>query len=141
MCRAFAHIQKVLENTARDDSYSFFHQDILQINSGIIAEQFVGQELLAYMGKEDGNNLFSWVREEKSSSAEIDFLIAVGPQIVPIEVKSGAIGTLRSLKIFIDGKNIPFGVRISENPLSFSNRVLSIPFYMIEQLPRLIQSR
>lgn len=114
-----------------------FKEDLLLINDGALAEQFVGQELLAYIGKEEANDLFSWIREEKSSSAEIDYLVAVDSQIVPIEVKSGAIGSLRSLKIFLAEKKIPFGVRISEIPFSFSNNVLSIPFYMIEQLPRL----
>ncbi len=118
-----------------------FKEDLILINNGGLAEQFVGQELLAYMGKEEGNNLFSWVREEKSSSAEIDYLIAVESQIVPIEVKSGAIGSLRSLKIFLDEKKVPFGVRISENPFSFNQRVLSVPFYLIEQLSRLVKSK
>ncbi len=114
-----------------------FKQELLLINQGALAEQFVGQELLAYTGKEEANNLFFWTREQKSSSAEVDYLIAVGSQIIPIEVKAGLIGTLRSLKIFLDERKIPFGVRISELSLSFSNQVLSIPFYLIEQLARL----
>ncbi|MBI5345888.1 MAG: ATP-binding protein [Chlamydiae bacterium] len=116
-----------------------FNQDLFLINKGALAEQFVGQELLAYMAKEENNILFSWAREEKSSSAEIDFLIAVGSKIVPIEVKAKSIGSLRSLKIFLSEKKIRLGVRISENPLSLSDDILSIPFYMIEELPRLVK--
>lgn len=73
------------------------------INDVELAEQFVGQELLAYMGKEESNGLYAWKQEEKSSSAEVDFLIAVDSLIVPIEVKAGAIGSLRSL--FISSKS------------------------------------
>lgn len=116
-----------------------FNEDLILINDGALAEQFVGQELLAYNGKEEANHLFSWVREEKSSGAEIDYLIAVDFHIVPIEVKSGAIGSLRSLKIFLTEKNIPYGIRIAENAFSLIDKVLSIPFYMIEQLPRLVK--
>lgn len=116
-----------------------FKEDLILINDGGLAEQFVGQELLAYLGKEEANNLFSWVRPEKSSSAEVDYLIAMDSQIIPIEVKSGAIGSLRSLKIFLEEKNLFLGLRISENPISFNNKILSIPFYMIEQLPRFVQ--
>jgi hypothetical protein len=47
------------------------------INDGALAEQFADQELLAYMGKEEANDLYTWKREEKSSCAEIDFLTAV----------------------------------------------------------------
>ncbi|PCI95947.1 hypothetical protein COB11_00675 [Candidatus Aerophobetes bacterium] len=114
-----------------------FKQDLLLINEGALAEQFVGQELLAYTGKNDMNNLFFWTREKKSSSAEVDYLIAIDSNILAIEVKAGAIGSLRSLKQLIEERKMPFGVRISENPLSFTHPVLSIPFYLIEQLPRL----
>ncbi len=121
------------------DLEMLFKTDPFLINDGGLAEQFVGQELLAYMGKEETNALFSWVREEKNSSAEIDFLMAVDAQIVPIEVKSGASGTLRSLRIFLEEKKNPLGVRISESPFSLNKDLLSIPFYMIEELPRLIR--
>lgn len=116
-----------------------FKEDLILINDGVLAEQFVGQELLAYMGKEEINTLFSWVREERSSSAEIDYLIAIDSQIVPIEVKARAIGSLRSLKIFLSEKKISLGVRISEAPLSLYENILSIPFYLIEEFPRLVK--
>jgi predicted AAA+ superfamily ATPase len=115
-----------------------FKEDLLLINDGALAEQFVGQELLAYMGKEEENALYSWVREEKSSSAEVDYLIAINGRIVPIEVKAGAIGSLRSLKLFMSEKKVPIGVRISEAPFSPHGPIVSIPFYLIEELPRLL---
>jgi hypothetical protein len=90
-----------------------------------------------YTNKEEEINLFFWAREQKNSSAEVDYLIAIDSHILPIEVKAGAIGTLRSLKLFMEERKTPFGVRISERPLSYADRVLSIPFYLIEQLPRL----
>jgi uncharacterized protein len=83
--------------------------------------------------------LYSWVREEKNSSAEVDYLVAVQGSIIPIEVKAGAIGSLRSLKLFLTERNISLGVRISEAPFSLSHSVLSIPFYLIEELPRLVR--
>jgi hypothetical protein len=116
-----------------------FKEDLLLINDGALAEQFVGQELLATMGKDEMNVLFSWIREEKNSSAEIDFLVVVDSHLVPIEVKARAIGSLRSLKIFLEEKNIPLGVRISEMPFSFAKQLLSIPFYLVEQMPRLVR--
>jgi len=114
-------------------------EDLLLINRGALAEQFVGQEILAYLGKDDMNSLFFWVREEQSSSAEVDYLVAVDSTIVPIEVKAGAIGSLRSLKIFLDETNSPLGIRISAVPFSYVDRVLNLPFYLIEQLPRLVR--
>jgi predicted AAA+ superfamily ATPase len=115
-----------------------FNNDLTLINDGALAEQFVGQELLAYRGKNEANALYSWVREEKSSSAEVDYLIEVNGAIVPIEVKSGAIGSLRSLKLFMSEKKIPIGIRISEAPFSTNGQICSVPFYLIEEIPRLL---
>lgn len=114
-----------------------FKEDLILINKGALAEQFVGQELLAYLGKKESNTLFAWVREERGSTAEIDYLIAIDFCIIPIEVKAKAAGSLRSLRIFLKEREIPFGIRISEIPFSFYDGILSIPFYMIEQLPRI----
>lgn len=124
------------------DLEMLFKQDPFLINDGALAEQFVGQELLACMGREEANTLFSWVRQEKSSSAEIDFLIEIDAQIIPVEVKAGATGTLRSLRIFIEEKKLPLGIRISALPLALGGDkrdILSIPFYLIEELPRLVR--
>lgn len=116
-----------------------YKEDLMLLHDGMMAEQFVGQELLAYLQKDDLNGLYAWKREEKSSSAEVDFLIAVDTQIIPIEVKAGAIGSLRSLKIFLSERTLPLGVRISEAPLSLQDKVFSLPLYMIHELERLVK--
>lgn len=112
---------------------------LLQINSGIQAEQFVGQELLAYSDPHMNAQLYYWEREKKGSMAEVDFVIQAGAQIIPIEVKAGTTGTLKSLAQFIQDKKQPFGIRISQHQLSFHDRILSVPLYLIRQLPHLIQ--
>lgn len=115
-------------------------KDILQINSGAIAEQFVGQELRAYNDKFQPANLYFWTREKKSSSAEVDYVVNIGSSIIPMEVKSGKTGRLKSLRLFMEEKNTKFGIRISQEPLSFYDNILSVPLYMIEQIPRLVQN-
>lgn len=121
------------------DLQILFNEDLILINNGALAEQFVGQELLACMGREEANSLFFWTREEKSSSAEVDYLVAVDSRIVPIEVKAGAIGSLRSLKLFLNEKKIPLGVRISALHFSYDAQILTLPFYLVEQLPRFVR--
>lgn len=116
-----------------------FSKDLTLINDGALAEQFVGQELMAITGVDEANGLFSWLREERNSSAEIDFLIQIGSKLVPIEVKAGAIGSLRSLRIFLEEKKVTYGIRISESPFLLKSDILSIPFYLIEELPRLVE--
>jgi len=75
----------------------FQRQDLLAIHAGSMAEQFVGQELAA-SGCEE---LHFWARQQRSSTAEVDFLITVGGEILPIEVKSGPAGKLRSLHLLL----------------------------------------
>lgn len=116
-----------------------FEKDLILINDGGLAEQFVGQELLAYFQKDDINGIYTWKREEKSSSAEVDFLTAIDSQIVPIEVKAGSSKKLKSLKIFLEERKLPLGVRISELPLCLRENVLSVPFYLIEHLHKLVR--
>jgi predicted AAA+ superfamily ATPase len=116
-----------------------FEQDVILINRGALAEQFVAQELAAYSDPYQLCELFWWAREKPNSSAEIDFVISLGSKIFPIEVKAGKIGRLRSLKIFLEERESLLGVRVSQNPLSREGEVLTIPLYLIEQLPRLIK--
>ena len=115
-------------------------EDFMQINAGAVAEQFVGQELAAYSDKHQQASLYFWVREKKGSMAEVDYVINIGSNIFPIEVKSGKEGRLKSLRMFIEEKKARLGIRISQDKLSYYDKILSIPLYMIEQMPRIVKS-
>ena len=133
-----------------------FHPDyrIMLVNQGALAEQFVGQHLL-YTGKPyEPPQLFYWNREKKNSSAEVDYILSVGSNIVPIEVKSGKTGTLKSLHIFVEEKQRKLGIRFNTHPPSIldtktvtskaqgrSFRLLSLPLYMVEQTKSWIQKQ
>jgi len=120
------------------DYETVLNDNILQINSGAVAEQFVGQELLAYSDFYEQQELYFWEREKRTSTAEVDYVVQCGRHIIPIKVKAGKTGRLRSLQQFMEEKKSPFGVRISQNPLSFEHNILSIPLYMISELSRLV---
>jgi len=114
-------------------------KDLMQINAGGAAEQFIGQELTAYSVKHQSHHLYFWAREEKNSMAEVDYVISIGSEIFPVEVKSGKEGKLKSLRMFIEGKKSKLGIRFSQDKLSYFDKILSVPLYMVEQLPRLIE--
>lgn len=120
------------------NSKLLLEKDVILVNRGAIAEQFVAQELIAYFDPYTPPELYWWAREAQGSSAEVDFITSKDTQLFPIEVKAGKVGKLRSLKIFLEEKNSPFGIRISQNSLKIEDKVLTIPLYLIEQLPRLI---
>ena len=115
-------------------------KDFVQVNSGSVAEQFVGQELRATADKYQPAGLYFWARDKKGSMAEVDYVINVEADIVPVEVKAGETGKLKSLRLFMKEKKAKLGVRISQEPLSYHDNILSIPFYMIENLKRLVQN-
>jgi len=75
-------------------------KDLSMIYQGALAEQFVGQELLAAGGSENGK-LFYWARDKKNSNAEVDYLKIHQGEVFPIEVKSGPAGRLKSLHLFL----------------------------------------
>lgn len=108
-----------------------------QVNSGSLAEQFVGQELLAYTDCYLDSHLFFW-ETEKSGSAEVDYVTNYYGKVVPIEVKAGKRGHFASLAQFMEKKSSLIGLHISVNPLSFKNRILTVPFYLIKEIPRLL---
>ena len=86
--------------------------DLLNMYRGSMAEQFVGQEMVV----SQKGGLYYWDRQAKSSSAEVDYLAVMHGRIHPVEVKSGASGSLKSLHMFLDtyinsGKGIVFSVR------------------------------
>jgi predicted AAA+ superfamily ATPase len=126
----------LLQAATKIDPALLLQEEITQINSGMIAEQFVAQELLAYDDPTMNPSLTFW-ETEKGGQAKVDFVICHKQYIIPIEVKSGSTGSLRSLKSFLQKKS-PLGVRISEHELSLHDSILSVPFYLIKKLPALI---
>lgn len=115
-------------------------KDFIAVNSGAMSEQFVAQELLAYENVYRKKKLFYWAREKKQSSAEVDFLIAHGSNVIPIEVKSSSPGNLRSLREFMNEHKSKHGIRISQLPLAIDGKLLSIPAYAIGQVGRILDS-
>ena len=129
----------LLQSALQVDPQLVWTQDLIQIHNGALAEQFVGQELLAYTDFFREQQLFYWEREKQTSDAQVDYLITIDQHIIPIEVKAGATGHLKSLRVFMEEKKSILGIRISQHPLSYKDQILSVPFYMIEQIPRLVR--
>ena len=120
----------------------FGTQDLNNIYEGKIAEHIVGQELIA-INKSFMANLCFWVRKKKQSNAEIDFVILYDNNIIPIEVKTGTSGQMRSLFQFLDVAPHNFGIRIYSGELKIDNItslkgkkiwMLNLPFYLIGEI-------
>ena len=127
----------------------------LFINEGKIAEQFIAQHLTLLGRATSPATLTYWLREGRSVNAEVDFLVQLEQGVVPVEVKAGKSGSLKSLLQFICQKGMKKAVRFDLNPPSVqqvshkfaqsgeSQRVefalLNLPLYMVEQLVRVFE--
>jgi uncharacterized protein len=107
------------------------HNDLSNVYKGALAEQFVGQELIAAGGSENFK-MFYWSRAKKSSSAEIDYLYVKNGKIFPIEVKSGSAGKLKSMHIFLK-EHPDISTAYVMSPVSFKeqhvDKLRFLPFY------------
>ena len=103
-------------------------------NRGAITEAFVGQEMLAYSEATSRSELYYWFREKRGSLAEVDYVSAVGGEVVPVEVKSKTPGSARSLNLFLAHKeNCNTGVIFSARNYHMDDqmRIRQYPLYAI----------
>lgn len=121
-------------------------KDINAVYHGQLSEQITGQTLLSQAIRKN-INLSYWYREQKGSISEIDYLISSHNRLIPVEVKSGKSGTLRSLLNFIDESRNNFAVRIYSGVLGIENirtpnkkqfALFSVPFYLLHRIEQLL---
>jgi predicted AAA+ superfamily ATPase len=110
--------------------------DLSLICEGRFAEQFVGQELLAERSGSSLYQLHYWDRAVAGAEAEIDYLIEYGDAAVPLEVKSGLQGSLRSLHAYIAEFSPATAFVASQRNVARLGAIQWIPLYLAGQLSR-----
>ena len=95
----------------------FEHADLLAFYRGRLAEHIVAQEMLCQASTSLDKPVF-WVREKRQSTAEVDFVLRHGSDVIPVEVKAGASGSLKSLHEFINRSDCDLAVRLHAGPPS-----------------------
>ena len=121
---------------------------------GAASEQFAAQHLMYGSGQAKKPELYYWLREKKSTNAEVDFIITAAGRIWPIEIKLGKSGTLKSLHQFLYQKNLGKAVRFNldkssnvivdtsvKNGVNIDHitfKLLSFPIFLIEKLADLL---
>lgn len=77
-----------------------------------------------------------WLREGGKNNAEVDYIVAEGPRILPVEVKAGKTGTLRSLHLLMGAKGLRRALRFDAGRAN--SRRVALPEggdYELETLP------
>ncbi len=108
-----------------------------------MSEQMLGQQLLA-AGEQtgDGPTLHYWHREG-GRPGEIDYVLQIEGIVVPVELKAGASGAMKSLHQFMFDKQLQIAVRVDSNPPTVQTidlktsqgnavnyQLLSVPHYL-----------
>lgn len=117
----------------RSSAQILIDANLSSLYKGQLAEQFIGQQLLAESSGSESESLYFWKASNRGATAEVDYLIAREGEIYPIEVKSGVSGSLKSLHILLrslkrDGQGICLQSRHS---VAIDNHVIFAPLYSV----------
>lgn len=115
------------------------------VNKGSMAEMFVGWELIKSGNHRLKHDLYYWENLAKGASAEVDFVMPYNMQVLPIEVKSGTSGKMKSLRLFMESKHLSIAIRTSlenfaELSLPNDSKILIVPLYAISRYRTILGS-
>lgn len=136
MVNFFAGIQKEVFSTS----------NLLDVYNGKIIEHIVCQELMAANKDLISKPLF-WVRDKEGASAELDFLVRFEGKAIPVEVKSGKTGKLKSLIQYVEMSETPLAIRLYagmfneskvKTPQGKEFTLLSLPYYLAGRIKQYI---
>ena len=83
------------------------------VNKGPMAEMLAGLEILHYRSPHLTYELFYWTRQAKNATAEVDYILPYNMQVLPLEVKAGVQGGMKSLWDFMRKKELYQAIRCS----------------------------
>lgn len=113
--------------------------DLSSAVKGRLIPHLITQELISLNTYQDTKPIF-WVRDKKQSSAELDILLQINETIIPVEIKSGKTGTLKSLHQFLEQSNSSHAIRIYGGEFSVEKHktpimkkdyhLMNLPYYL-----------
>lgn len=104
------------------------------VNKGNITEMVAGLELLKYNTPTQRHDLYYWQNLSRGAQAEVDYVIVKNMTIVPIEVKAGTSGSMKSMYQFMADKGLNYGIRTSLENFGKLKDVDIIPLYALSNL-------
>jgi len=104
--------------------------DLTDVADGRFAEQFVAQEIITARSGMNHYPLHYWSRSHAGSEAEVDFVVEYENSPVPVEVKSGTKGRLRSLKLYQEELHPPAAFVLSQRNVENLEGITFLPLYL-----------
>lgn len=120
--------------------------DLSQSYKGSIIPHIITQELISIQVNTSDLPNF-WVREKKQASSEVDLVYTMEGKVIPIEIKSGSTGSLKSLHQFMERTNHPYAIRVyagefsvqeTKTPNGIPYLLMNLPYYLGTLIPQYI---
>ncbi len=122
----FLDVGLLLRKSKLDYQSLYIKRELKSAFQGMLAEQFVAQQLIAQTEQQT----FYWARTESGASSEIDFVIVQEGKIVPIEVKAGRSGSLKSLHYLLSKQaHIERAIVFSQARKGRENKIEYVPIF------------
>ncbi len=106
------------------------------VNKGSITEMVAGLELVKYNTPTQRHDLYYWQNLSRGAQAEVDYVIVKDVKIVPLEVKAGTSGSMKSMYQFMTNKNLEYGIRTSLENFGAIDKAEIIPLYALSNIFR-----
>ena len=122
----FVDVGLLLRKSNLEYQNLFIKKELSAAFQGMLSEQFVAQQLVAQTDRKT----FYWARTESGASSEVDFVVLKDNKILPIEVKSGKTGSLKSLHYLLDkNPTIEKAVVFSTAKRGIIDKIEFVPIY------------
>ena len=118
-------------------------EDLNTTYKGAIIPHLVTQEIMSLSTHKYKQTNF-WVREKVQSSAEVDIVLQYEDKLIPVEIKSGSEGKLKSLHQFIEKVDHPYAIRLYAGPFKIEEHstptlgkpyyLMNLPYYLVTKL-------
>lgn len=109
------------------------------VNKGNLSEIFAGLELIKYASPFQKPECFYWHRTEKNAQAEVDYVISLHGNILPIEIKASQSGSMQSLYKFMELKHCQFGIRSNLEAFAAYEKIKVCPLYALSSIDKIVQ--
>lgn len=121
-------------------------EDLADAYKGALAPHLITQEIISLNTNTYQKPNF-WVREKRQSDAEVDLVFPFRDKVIPIEIKSGSTGSLRSLHQFVERSPHPFAIRLYAGKFKIEKQrtpggtpylLMNMPYYLGTKIPEYI---
>ena len=118
-------------------------QDLNTAFKGAVIPHLITQELISLNTINSKKPNF-WVREKRQATSEVDLVISHKGKVIPIEIKSGSTGSLKSLHQFMERTNHPYAIRMYAGEFSIEKTktpdgtpyiLMNLPYYLGTKIP------